>query len=156
MNQTKFAVSRFRNRNGVTSWRVSGFLHGIRIRKNFKTREEAAAETATLEIKAVQIAAGQRAIVTALTEDQAREAESLFRRLVGKPHPLSFYVEFAFANYRAPETQKSIADAATEYVAAKEHEMAQDRLSDRQVTRIRYDLKCLKNNFGSVRQVSHI
>jgi len=37
---TKFAVSRFENRNGVTSWRVSGFLHGVRIRWNFKNRAE--------------------------------------------------------------------------------------------------------------------
>jgi hypothetical protein len=62
MNHTAFAVSRFENRNGVTSWRVSGLLAGVRIRKNFKTREEAAAEKATLEIKALQIASGQRAI----------------------------------------------------------------------------------------------
>ena len=51
MNHTKFAVSRFENRNGVTSWRVDGRFHGLRIRKNFKTREEAAAEQAALEVK---------------------------------------------------------------------------------------------------------
>jgi hypothetical protein len=53
MNHTKFAVSRFENRNGVTSWRVDGRLHGVRFRKNFKTREEAAAEKAALELKAL-------------------------------------------------------------------------------------------------------
>jgi hypothetical protein len=41
MKLTEFAVSRFKNRNGATSWRVSGWLHGVRIRKNFKAREEA-------------------------------------------------------------------------------------------------------------------
>jgi len=41
MNQTEFAVSRFENRNGVTSWRMAGWLRGVRIRKNFPTREEA-------------------------------------------------------------------------------------------------------------------
>jgi hypothetical protein len=51
----QFVVSRFENRNGVTSWRVSGLLHGVRIRKNFKTREEAAAELAALELKAVPV-----------------------------------------------------------------------------------------------------
>jgi hypothetical protein len=35
-----FAVSRYENRNGVSSWRVAGWLHGVRIRKNFKTKEE--------------------------------------------------------------------------------------------------------------------
>ena len=39
MNETKFAVSRFENCNGVTSWRVAGWLHGVRIRKNFLTKE---------------------------------------------------------------------------------------------------------------------
>ena len=58
MKQSTFFLNRFENRNSVTSWRVSGFLHGIRIRKNFKTREEAAAEKAELELKAMQAVAG--------------------------------------------------------------------------------------------------
>jgi hypothetical protein len=40
-----FTVSRFENRNGVTSWRVAGCIAGVRIRKNFPSREDAAAET---------------------------------------------------------------------------------------------------------------
>ncbi len=40
MADKSFDVSRFVNRNGVTSWRVSGWLHGLRFRKNFKTRQE--------------------------------------------------------------------------------------------------------------------
>jgi hypothetical protein len=39
-----FDAVRFKNRNGVGSSRVSGWLHGVRIRKNFKTRGEAAAD----------------------------------------------------------------------------------------------------------------
>ncbi len=69
MNHSKFAVSRFENRNGVTSWRVDGRLHGLRIRKNFKTREEAAAEQASLELKAMNAANGLRTIATALTPE---------------------------------------------------------------------------------------
>ncbi len=46
MNQPTFTVSRFENRNGSISWRVDGSLHGVRIRRNFKTREEAAVEKA--------------------------------------------------------------------------------------------------------------
>jgi hypothetical protein len=37
-HEQSFAVSRFENRNGVTSWRVDGRLHGVRIRRNFKTQ----------------------------------------------------------------------------------------------------------------------
>ena len=47
-----FVVTRFVNRNGVISWRVDGRLHGLRIRKNFKTRVEAGAEKDALDIKA--------------------------------------------------------------------------------------------------------
>lgn len=76
MNHSKFAVISFENRNGVTSWRVDGRLHGVRIRKNFETREDAAAENAVLEIRALQTSAGLRQIATALmdakTEDYVR------------------------------------------------------------------------------------
>lgn len=39
MKASEFAVSRFKNRNGVTSYRVDGRLHGVRIRKTYRTRE---------------------------------------------------------------------------------------------------------------------
>ena len=60
MSPTPFVVSRFVNRNGVTSWRVDGRIHGLRIRKNFKTRSEAGAEKAALDIKAIQADSGVR------------------------------------------------------------------------------------------------
>ena len=72
MNQTEFAVTRFDNRNGVTSWRVTGWLHGVRIRKNFKSKEEAAAEKAVLEIKAEQDASGLRSVTTRLTNGKSQ------------------------------------------------------------------------------------
>ncbi len=150
MNPTEFAVSRFINRNGVTSWRVAGWLHGLRIRKNFPTREEAAAEKATLELKAAQTENGMRAVATTLTEPQVREAEVLFRRVVGKERPLSFYVDFALTNYQEPERQKTLADATADYIAAKEHEFDQDQLSIPQMDRIRWEMKRLTDRFPDV------
>lgn len=147
MNQTTFAVSPFENRNGSTSYRVDGWLHGLRVRKNFKTREEAAAEKAVLEIKSLQATAGLRSIATVLTEAQVREAETLFPRLSGKTRSLSFYIDYALTNYRAPETEKSLADGIREYVIAKEHEFEQDQLSAPQFKRIRTDLKRLADYF---------
>ncbi len=126
MKHTKFVVSSFENRNGNTSWRVDGYFNGVRIRKNFKTREEAAAEQSVLELKALNAANGLHTIATVLTAEQVREAEAVFHRLAGNARPLSFYVDFAVANYRQPESQKLLADAVTEYVAAKEHELEQD------------------------------
>lgn len=147
MNHTKFGISRFENRNGVTSWRVDGRLHGVRFRRNFKTREEAAAEQAMLEIKAMNAANGLRTIATVLAADQVREAEAVFHRLAGKARPLSFYVDFALANYREPERQKPLADAVAKYVAAKEHEFKQDHISRPQLGRIRWDLRKLQAHF---------
>jgi integrase len=147
MNHTKFAIRRFENRNGVTSWRVDGSLHGVRFRRNFKTREEAAAEQAMLEIKALNEANGLHTIATVLTADQVREAEAVFHRLAGNGRPLSFYVDFALANYREPERKKPLADAIAEYVAAKEHEFELDHISRPQLGRIRCDLRKLQGRF---------
>jgi len=41
---TLFEITRFKYRNGTSSWRVSGWLPDVRIRKNLATREEAAVE----------------------------------------------------------------------------------------------------------------
>jgi integrase len=147
MNEPKFAVSRFQNRNGVTSWRVSGWLHGVRIRKNFLTKEEAAAEKATLEIKAVQVSAGFRPAMTLLTDAQLRDAEASWHRVQGKPQPLSFYVEYALANYRAPEHQKPLAAAVAIYLAERTKALEQDMLSLRQLRSIRNELEALQTHF---------
>ncbi len=147
MNRSKFAVTQFENRNGSTSWRVDGRLHGVRFRKNFKTREEAAAEKAALEIKALQTVAGLRQIATALNEEQVREAEALFQRVAGKARGLSFYVDFALGNYREPEHQKTLSDAVAGYVAAKELEHDQDHICYAQLQRIRWDLRRMVDHF---------
>ncbi len=147
MNQTQFDVSPFKNRNGSTSWRVTGWLNGFRIRKNFKTREEAAAEKAALAIKALQATSGLRSIATPLTDEQVREAEAVFLRLGDKPRSLSFYVDFALANYKEPESQKPIADAITAYIASKRHECEQGHICRAQLKRIEWDLKRFSDHF---------
>ena len=147
MNQTKFAVSRFENRNGSTSWRVDGRLHGVRIRKNFKTKEEAAAEKATLELKAIQAASGLRSATTFLTDSQLREAEDAFRRLNGRPCSLLVYLDHALATFRAPNQQKALADAAAEYYATKKTAHERTLLSMRQLRSIENELNAFKTRF---------
>ncbi|MCX5682358.1 MAG: hypothetical protein NT049_01565, partial [Planctomycetota bacterium] len=68
-----------------------------RIRRNFKTQEEAAAEKAGLEIKALHLASNLRAITTCLTEDQVREAEAVFRQIAEHGRSLSSCVNFTLA-----------------------------------------------------------
>ena len=85
-----FIISDFTNPSGDVVFRVSGWLDGKRIRKNFATHAEAKAEADTLEIRRLRGATGVRPTGTRLTEDQLHEAEAVFKRLTGKPHSLSF------------------------------------------------------------------
>ena len=145
--KNQFSVTRFKNRNGAFSYRVEGRLHGVRIRRNFKTQEEAAAEKAALEVNAEQAESGLQSATTFLTTDQLREAEAIFRRLAGQPRPLSFYIEYALANYREPVTQKLLTEAVTAYLATKDHEREQDLISEPHLTRMKWDLERLQKHF---------
>ncbi|OAM91508.1 hypothetical protein AW736_02740 [Termitidicoccus mucosus] len=104
MKQRKsaFTIKPFKNRNGVISFRVAGWLLGERIRKNFKTREDAIAERAALELRLLQSQSNLRGASTFLTEAQLREAEAAFLRLEKARRPLTFYLDYALANYREP------------------------------------------------------
>jgi len=146
-----FAVGRFENRNGIISWRVAGWLQGVRIRKNFKFKEEAAAEKAALDLKALQINSDLRAATTCLSEDQVREAEAVFHRLTDNPKSLSFYLDFALANYRDPISQQTLKDAVKEYVAVKTREQAQRLISSSQLTTIERHLKVLQRHYPAAK-----
>jgi integrase len=129
---------------------VSGLLGCVRVRRNFKAREEAAAEKAALEIKAQQIDSGDQSVLTHLTENQVQEAEAVFQRLAGKIHPLAFYVDYALANYREPEAQMLLKAAVADYLAARERDVRQDQLSARQLANIKWELKRLMGHFQGV------
>ncbi len=147
MSHPSFAVSRFKNRNGVFSFRVDGSLNGVRIRRNFKTQEEAAAEKSALEIKALQISTNLRAVTTHLSEEQVREAETVFRRLAGRAHSVSFCVDYTLANYRESAAQQQLAAAVVDYVATKTREHAQGVISVCQLTTIKRHLGVLERYF---------
>jgi integrase len=142
-----FTLTRFENRNGAISWRVSGWLHGIRIRRNLPTREEAAAEKLALELKALQAGAGLRPAISVLTDAQLREAEAVFGRLTGQPRSLSFYIDFALTNYREPQTSKLLSEATADYKAAKQHEREQDLISAMHLTHIERAMNRLTKHF---------
>ena len=148
MNQrSALVLTRYQNATGTTSWRVSGRLNGIRVRKNFKTREEAAAEKTVLELKALQATSGLRSAVTRLTDDQLHEAESVFRRLQGQSESLTRYVDFALTHYRAKTESETTCRAAEKYLAVKKLEFERRLLSDSQYCSIRYELTALLERF---------
>jgi integrase len=147
MKQQRFLVTRFENRNDAISWRVDGRLGGVRIRKNFKTREEAVVERAALELKSEQLDAGLSSVMTCLTAEQVRDAEAVFRRLACQSHSLAFCVEYTLANYRAPEREKPLNEAAADYLAFKQHEHERGIISAVQVGSIKKELALLQSHF---------
>jgi integrase len=142
-----FVISQFTNPSGEIVFRVSGWLDGKRLRKNFPTRPEAEAERQILEVQRLRTETGVRTTVTRLSEDQLQEAEAIFRRLAGRPRPPSFYIEYALANYREPLTQKPLTEAVAEYIATKDHERVQDLISEPHLTRMKWDLERLQKHF---------
>jgi hypothetical protein len=148
MQKSQLSVIWFDNRNGTIAWRVDGIFHGVRIRKNFKTREEAATAKAVIESKAAQATSGLRSVATAMTDDQVREAESLFRRVNGKSRSLSFYVEYALTHYREPEFEKTLPQGIAEYVAFKKRELDQDQICAAQYRRIDWELGRFRKVFS--------
>jgi hypothetical protein len=131
----------------VFSFRVDGRLNGVRIRRNFKTLEQAAGEKAALELKGLQLASNPRAVTTVLAEDQVREAGAAFRRLEGHERSLAFYLDFALSNYREPMCQTPLSEAAEAYLTAKTLEHHRQIISAPQLTTIRRHLEVLKAHF---------
>ena len=144
---SQFIISEFTNPSGEIVFRVTGWLDGTRIRKNFPTRAEASAERQALEIQRLQAETGIRTTATRLIDAQLHEAEAAFRRLVDAPKSLSFYLDYALANYRAPEREISVGDAAAAYLASKRQEHARGLLSACQLKDIRLQLETLKKHF---------
>ena len=141
MNQTaSFVVTPFTNPSGEIVFRVTGWLDGQRVRKNFRTRAEAEAERQVLEVQRAQGETGIRTTITRLTDEQIGEAETVFARVADLPRPLSFYVDYAINNYSEPESQKTLADAVKEYTAAKDHEREQDQISESHLVFMKRDL----------------
>lgn len=140
MKTTKFVITQFKNPSGAIVHRVTGWLEGERIRLNFKTRAEAAAEKSALEIKSYQATSGLRTTTTLLSEEQLRAAEAAFQQ-IEKTHLFPKYIEFALANYREPNKERKISDAVSDYLAVKSREEERGLLSLRQLRSIKNELK---------------
>ena len=139
MKQTKFSLKKFQNPSGAIVWRVTGWHNNERIRLNFSTRAEAAAEKSALEIKSYQATSGLRTTTTLLTEEQLREAEAVFQRMEN-PRLFSAYMDFALANYREPTKELPLDEATKQYLEARESEHNKKLLSKDQFSTIRKTL----------------
>lgn len=144
-----FVISEFTNPSGEIVFRVTGWLDGKRVRKNFPTRTEAQVERQVLEVQMLQGTTGIRPAVTRLTEDQLHEAEAVFRRLNGNSHTLSFYLEYALANYSEPVHLKLLSEAVAAYLVSKTSEHEQKLISPSQLTTIKRHMATLVKHFPS-------
>lgn len=143
-----FAIKTFTNPSGEIVFRVSGYVCGQRVRKNFSTRKEAEAERQVLAVKALQGDTDMRTAPTRLTDEQLHQAETAFRLLGDSPRlSLLGYLEFALANYKEPEQQKPLPDAVTEYMETKRTAHAKELLSMRQLRSIENELEAFKKKF---------
>jgi hypothetical protein len=82
--------------------------------------------------------------MTSLSNEQVRVAEAVIRRLDGHTRSLAFYVDFALINYREPNRDMPLAEAAKEYLALREADHQQGNLSHRQFTAFRCELRALE------------
>ena len=144
--ENPYVISEFTNPSGKIVFQLYARIDGKRFRKNFPTRAEAETERQILGIQYLQ-ETEMRVAATRLADAQLREAEAVFARVTGQPRSLSFYVDFALANYRAPTTQKLLTEAVAEFLVIKDHEREQDLLSEPYLTRVKRDLKRLQKHF---------
>jgi hypothetical protein len=86
------------------TYQVVGYLMGQRVRKRFKSLEEAAGEKSRLEIAAANADGGVRTVHIRLSTDQVAEAEACVRRLGVKS--INILVEWFLENYR-PRAQRN-------------------------------------------------
>jgi hypothetical protein len=121
MKSGEFRVRRIRAKDhgfAYSTFQVVGYLHGQRIRKEFKSREEADGEKNRLEVEAANAdsgTSGTRAINTRLTAAEVGQAEAAFVRLAGKS--LAQAVECYLSTYRPPTVEKPLTDAVTAFLA---------------------------------------
>lgn len=120
MKPGEFTVRRIQvKEHGFTypTFQVVGYLHGARIRRRFKSRDEALGGKSRLEVQAANDENDVRALNTRLAPAQLAEAETCFRRLDGKS--LTLAVDWFLDTYRPPLAEKPLADAVADFVASR-------------------------------------
>jgi hypothetical protein len=95
------------------TFQLTGYLHSQRIRKQFKSQEEALGEKNRLEVAAANDGS-INSVLTRLTVEQVALAEAAYRRLGDKP--LALPVEWFLETYRPPVVEKAFSDAVVAFL----------------------------------------
>lgn len=97
------------------TYRLTGWLQGRRIRRQYQSADEAAGARNRYEVEAANARNDVRTVHTRLNGSQLGEAESAFRRLDGQS--LSFAVDWFLANYRPPTNPTALSLAVETFTA---------------------------------------
>lgn len=149
MAKSKFKITQFENPSGGIAWRLSGTLNGKRIRENYKTRPEAVAQRQKYDVEVLNAVPEGRTIWTTLTPEENRDAVAAMNSLrsADSGATLSFAVDFFLKHYRPPENEKSVAEAATEYLEKRDRDCLKGFVSSLQLKAIRHEMDWLKHCF---------
>ncbi|MBK1877961.1 tyrosine-type recombinase/integrase [Pelagicoccus mobilis] len=109
----KLSVAKFKNPSGKLSWRVSGTVNGVRVRKNFKTRPLAEGYKQEEELDSIKNETF-RAAITTLTDRQLSDAQAAYARL-GATHSILKAVDYYLKHYRAPVSYNLVSDVLDEF-----------------------------------------
>ena len=118
----EFALTAFKNPSGEKVYRVSGTINGRRVRRNFKTKEEAITAKQTLNLQYIAERNEEKVIVTTLTREQCDEAKVAFKLLEDRKKPLSFYMQYALDRYREAEFELTVKKAVRHFLEHKSWE----------------------------------
>ncbi len=113
------------------TFRVAGRSVGRRIRKDFKSKEEAEGEKDRLEIEAANADGSIRPVNTRLTPAQVAQTEAAFLRLGDRS--ITFAVDWFLDNYRPPTVEKLLTDAVTTFRTAKDADVCSHVQNDYRV-----------------------
>ncbi|NRA26372.1 MAG: phage integrase N-terminal SAM-like domain-containing protein [Opitutales bacterium] len=131
----KVKITKFKNRSGNSSWRVSGTINGERIRKNFESHAEALNEKQHYNT-ILALDTPHRTAVTVLSDVQISEAQDAFNRL-GERHSLSFAVDYFLKHYREPVCDYAVKDVVHDFL----HDKRAAGVRERSITQLKSTLK---------------
>lgn len=118
----RYHLVEFKNPSGALAWRVDGKdADGKRIRKNFATKTEAAAELQKLAVEADNALSSVHLIQSRLADEQVKDAEAAVHKLRdrGILRSLTEIVDYFIKNWREPVRAKAALD---EFLDAKRKE----------------------------------
>ena len=135
MKQNEFSLRRLvvkEHNYSYETYQVCGYLNGQRIRRRFRTRDEALGEKDRLEIQAANNVGLIRMVATRLSHKDLAEAESCILRLGSRS--LTDAVEWYLGNYRPPVTDMSLVEAGAAFIADRTPHVRAPTLADHKRT----------------------